>query len=72
MKLKFKDNTERSLPFNAKTMARLIVLGQQKGKSDFTVALDESRSLADRQKQLKDVQRFVDFYRVKAGSGKDF
>lgn len=72
MKLRFKDRTERLMPFNPRLMARLIVLSQQKGESDFTVALDESRPLEDRKRQLSDVQRYVDWYRLRADSGKDF
>ena len=71
MKLKFKDNTVRELPDNPKLAARLIYLSQQKGNSDYKLELDEKLPLKEKQKQLADIQHYVNQYRTLKRCGKE-
>jgi hypothetical protein len=72
MRLKFKNNTVRELPFNAKLAARLIVLSQKHDEVDYRLELDPALPLQEKQKQLAEVQSYVDHFRIAERCGKKF
>ena len=71
MQLRFKDNSVRELPFNAKLAARLIVLSQLHDEVDYRVELDPELSHAEKKRQLDEIQHYVDHYRTMKKCGKN-
>jgi len=72
MRIKFNDGTVREMPFNAKLAARLIVLSQKHDEVDYRLELDPALPLQEKQKQLAEVQSYVDHFRIAERCGKKF
>ena len=72
MHLRFKDGSIRELDFNPKLAARLIVLSQKHDEVDYRLELEPALPLQEKQKQLAEVQSYVDHFRIAERCGKKF
>lgn len=66
MKITFKDGTTKEFPFDAWKAAKLVHIAMKHGGNiGYKVELDESRSFAERQKQAKQIEKYVHWLEMK-------